>query len=123
MNTPKKRVKMIAIAATFAFGLVVPTVGASAAWASVYDCTSGKICSWREPSYTGAFYSTLTKKVSTYPAIYNDDRSSLANNTAGRVWWYTDPGYNGGSIARNSGGVAEELFWLGFADVISSHYQ
>lgn len=123
MNFSRKRIRSATIAAAVVLGFVVPTVAASAAYASVYNCGSGRICTWASGSFSGSpLYTTPILKVPLYPSSYNNQATSLANNTLGRVWFYDGASYVGASVSRDAGGVAEDLVWLGMNDKISSHY-
>lgn len=91
---------------------------ATPASAAVFDCTGGKACGWFNGSFAGTRYDRTTS-TSTYGAG-NNQFTSLANNTTLTSRWYNSQGYSGTPLVRGAGGVADDLYWLGYNDNIES---
>lgn len=119
MKMGRMRKAALVMAATV--GLALPVAAAGAANAAVWDCASGRICGWVDGSYTGSLYQT-TGNVLVYSATWNNKLTSVANHTTSTVSWHLNTQCaDDWPLTRASNGVAEDLFWLGFNDGISSH--
>jgi hypothetical protein len=108
----------LALSAVGVLTLLSSLAIATPASAAVFDCTSNKARGWANGSYTGSRYDR-TASTSSYGGA-NNTFTSLANATTLTSRWYNAQGYSGTPLVRGPGGVAEDLFWLGYNDNIES---
>ncbi|PQZ93887.1 hypothetical protein CQ018_09620 [Arthrobacter sp. MYb227] len=104
-----KKSLAVSVAAGSIIGLAA-TLGVSApANAAISQCTSNKVCAWKDTNYQGTFGS-WTSSSSTLSGFANQI-SSTSNRRTTSIGWYYGSGYTGTRWLQ-AAGAAGHFAWL-----------